>query len=316
MSTLMLKSRYIGLWLKSIVLWFDSYSITDAVDASNKSIDWLRVAPFVLMHLACFAVFFVGWSYTAVILAFALYFIRMFAITAFYHRYFSHRAFKTSRLLQFIFAALASSAGQRGPLWWASHHRQHHASADQDSDQHSPSKHGLLWSHMGWFLAKNNFSTRQDRIKDFVKYPELIFLDRFDIIMPLILAVIIYLTGVLLESYMPSLGTNGMQLLVWGFFVSTVMLYHGTFTINSLAHTIGRQVFPSKDDSRNNLFLAIITMGEGWHNNHHYYPGSARQGFMWWEIDMTFYGLLLLEKTGLIWDLRKVPAHVYKKRMS
>lgn len=316
MSTLMLKSRYVGLWLKSIVLWFDSYSIADTVDASNKSIDWLRVAPFVLMHLACFAVIFVGWSYIAVILAFALYFIRMFAITAFYHRYFSHRAFKTSRLLQFLFAALASSAGQRGPLWWASHHRQHHASADQDSDQHSPSKHGLLWSHMGWFLAKNNFSTRQDRIKDFVKYPELRFLDRFDIIMPLMLAVIIYLTGVLLESYMPSLDTNGMQLLVWGFFVSTVMLYHGTFTINSLAHTFGQRVFPSKDDSRNNFFLAVITMGEGWHNNHHYYPGSARQGFMWWEIDITFYGLLLLEKTGLIWDLRKVPAHVYKKRMS
>ena len=300
--------------MKSIVQWFDSYSVEDDSQSDSRAIDWLRVVPFVLMHLACFAVLFVGWSYTAVAFSIAFYFIRMFAITGFYHRYFSHRAFRSSRLTQFVFAALASSAGQRGPLWWASHHRQHHASADKDNDEHSPVQHGLLWSHMGWFLAKKNFATNHERIKDFSKFPELVFLDRFDIVMPAVLAVSLYLIGILLESYLPGLGTNGPQMLVWGFFISTILLYHGTFTINSLAHTFGRRVFPSKDDSRNNFLLALITMGEGWHNNHHYFPGSAKQGFMWWEIDTTYYGLKILEKIGLIWDLRDVPAHVYKQR--
>jgi len=302
--------------LQSVLVWFDTYQYktTDSGEYLNKTIDWTRAIPFIILHAACLLVFFAGWSPIAVFTAVALYFIRMFAITAFYHRYFSHKAFKTGRKRQFIFALLGATAVQRGALWWAAHHRVHHATSDKDTDQHSPKRHGLLWSHMGWFLSRENFVTRHNNIKDFAKYPELRFLDRYDILVPVIFAISLYLFGVILESYAPQLGTNGLQMLVWGFFISTIVLYHGTFTINSLAHLIGKKVFPGNDDSRNNFWLALITLGEGWHNNHHYYPGSARQGFIWWEIDITYYGLKLMEKMGLIWDLRAVPERVLKKR--
>ena len=303
-------------WLQSFILWFDSYQNDYPTNHAepSKSIDLTRVVPFVAMHLACLLVFVVGWSPVAFLVAVLLYVVRMFAITAFYHRYFSHKSFKTSRFMQFIFALIGATAVQRGALWWAAHHRIHHATADKESDQHSPKRHGFLWSHMFWFLSKDNFATRHSSIRDFSKFPELRFLDRFDILVPVIFAMSIYFVGYLLEVYAPQLETNGFQLLVWGFFISTVLLYHGTFTINSLAHLVGRQVFPSKDDSRNNLWLALLTMGEGWHNNHHYYPGSARQGFLWWEIDLTYYALKLMSMLGLIWDLRPVPKRVLQKR--
>ncbi|WP_455198330.1 acyl-CoA desaturase, partial [Kaarinaea lacus] len=230
------------------------------------------------------------------------------------HRYFSHKAFRTSRLVQFIFASIGASAVQRGPLWWAAHHRLHHVHSDKVGDEHSPRQSGFLWSHMGWFLSRHNFSTRLDKIRDFARYPELRFLDRFDVFMPILLAAAMYALGELLNAYWPTLGTNGWQMLVWGFIVSTVVLYHITFTINSLAHKFGHRRFSTEDDSRNNFLLAILTFGEGWHNNHHFYPGSARQGFAWWEFDITYYGLRMMQMLGLIRDLRPVPARVMAKR--
>jgi len=305
-------------WLKTVILWFDSYhSKYEKTDQRLlRNIDWTRAIPFVAIHLACTLVYFVGWSPIALIISIILFVVRMFSITAFYHRYFSHKTFKTHRVTQFIFAALGATAVQRGALWWAAHHRVHHATADKDMDQHSPTQHGFIWSHMGWFLSRGNFSTQLSHIKDFAKYPELKFLDRFDVLMPALLAVALYCLGAFLEVYAPSLHTNGPQLLIWGFVLSTVVLYHCTFTINSLAHLVGKKVFPSKDDSRNNFWLAIITLGEGWHNNHHFYPGSARQGFLWWEIDLTYYGLKCMEKLGIIWDIRNVPLRIMKQRAS
>ncbi len=300
-------------FLQSIVRWFDSYTAIETDDAKKGRIDWIRTIPFILMHLACFAVIWVGWSATAVITAVIFYALRMFAITGFYHRYFSHRAFKTARLTQFIFAMLAASAVQRGPLWWASHHRHHHACADQGNDPHSPQQHGFFWSHMAWFLSQENFSTRHERIKDFSRFPELRFLDRFDMLVPVLLAIFLYAIGAWLAVAYPQLGTNGLQMLVWGFVISTLLLYHVTFTINSLAHTHGSRRYDTKDNSRNNWLLAIFTLGEGWHNNHHYYPGSARQGFFWWEIDVTYYILLLMQKLHLIHDLRPVPEKVIQQ---
>ena len=300
--------------LKSIAGWFDGNAV-DVSDphSSTGGIDWLRTMPFILMHVACLGVFWIGWSPIAVIFAILLYAIRMFAITGFYHRYFSHRAFKTTRLLQFIFAALAASAVQRGPLWWASHHRHHHACADKGSDPHSPAQHGFWWSHMAWFLSRENFAPRHQRIKDFSRFPELRLLDRFDILMPVLLAVSLYALGEWLAFAHPEAGTNGLQMLLWGFVISTVVLYHITFTINSLAHTWGSRRFQTRDNSRNNPWLALLTFGEGWHNNHHYYPGSVRQGFFWWEIDITYYLLLLMEKLGLIRELRPVPDKVLQQ---
>jgi len=287
--------------------WFDNSAVApEAGDA--KRIDWLRVLPFLGLHLACFGVLWVGWSWTAVSIALALYALRMLAITGFYHRYFSHKAFRTSRAMQFVFALLGASAAQRGPLWWASQHRHHHAHADDERDAHSPHRHGFLWSHTGWFMARANFATRRAAVPDLAKYPELRFLDRFDALVPLLLALGLYGAGELLAYSAPALGTNGLQLLVWGFVISTVVLYHATFTVNSLAHTLGRRRYATRDQSRNNLWLALLTFGEGWHNNHHHFPGSARQGFYWWEIDLTYYFLKLLAALGLIWDLRPVPA--------
>jgi stearoyl-CoA desaturase (delta-9 desaturase) len=234
----------------------------------------------------------------------------MLAITAFYHRYFSHRAFRTSRAVQFAFAVLGASAVQRGPLWWAAHHRHHHAQADRPDDRHSPRVHGFLWSHVGWFLARENFATRIELVQDLARFPELRWLDRFDAVIPALLAVLLLVLGASLERVAPELGTNGWQLVVWGFCISTVALWHATFTINSLAHRFGTRRYATRDDSRNNAWLAFLTFGEGWHNNHHRYPAAARQGFYWWEVDVAWYALRLLAALGVVWDLRPVPTAV------
>lgn len=301
---------------KRLLRWLDSSAPQDGTSETiENKVDWLRVLPFVGLHLACFAVIWVGWSLFAVLFAVALYGIRMFAVTGFYHRYFSHKAFRTSRLLQFIFALIGSTAVQRGPLWWASQHRHHHVNSDKQADSHSPVQHGFLWSHVGWFLSDAHFATRTDRVKELAQYPELRFLDRFDIVVPVLFALAIYGLGEWLANAAPSLGTNGLQLLVWGFVISTVALYHATFSVNSLAHAWGSRRYETRDHSRNNFLIALFTLGEGWHNNHHHYPGAAHQGFYWWEIDLTYYGLKMLAACGLIWDLKTVPANVRESRL-
>ncbi|MET1254855.1 acyl-CoA desaturase [Aliikangiella maris] len=280
-----------------------------------QTINWLRIVPFILIHLFPLLIFVVGFSWTALWFAVAFYVLRMFAITGFYHRYFSHRNFKTSRTIQFIFAFIGATSAQRGPLWWASHHREHHRHSDTTADPHSPEHKGFWWSHMFWFLADENLPTQTQRIKDFTKYRELQWLDRFDMFAPLILIIGLFLTGEILAVYAPSLDTNGLQLVVWGFFVSTLCLYHATYTINSLAHRFGKRRFETPDNSRNNFWLALITLGEGWHNNHHYFSGTARQGFYWWEIDITYYLLKIMNKLGLVWELKPLPERI-KQQLS
>ncbi len=301
-----------NMW-RALCTWVDNAAATPVV-TERKRIDWPRVVPFIGLHLACLSVVWIGWSPTAVLVAVALYALRLFAITGFYHRYFSHKAFRTSRAMQCVFAVLGATAIQRGPLWWASQHRHHHAHADREEDAHSPHRHGFLWAHMGWFLARENFATRTDLIKDLAKFPELRFLDRFDVLVPVAFGASLYGAGEWLAWARPELGTDGVMLLVWGFCVSTVALYHATFTVNSLAHSFGWRRYASHDRSRNSLWLALLTFGEGWHNNHHHFPGSARQGFYAWEIDLTYYLLRLLAATGLIWDLRQVPAAIRDAR--
>jgi stearoyl-CoA desaturase (delta-9 desaturase) len=299
--------RGAGRALRALRRWFDTDDAT-IDEATAERIDWLRVIPFLGMHVMCFGVLWVGVSWFAVAIALALYAIRMFAITGFYHRYFSHRAFKTSRAMQFLFAALGALSVQRGPLWWAAHHRNHHRHSDTEHDVHSPVTRSFLWSHVGWFLTRRGFRTDRAVIRDLERFPELRWLDRFDILLPIALATALFLLGGWLERTRPEFGTSAAQLLVWGFFVSTVVLFHATVTINSLAHRWGRRRFDTRDHSRNNWLLALLTFGEGWHNNHHHFPGSARQGFFWWEIDLTYYLLRLLSWVGLVWDLKPVPA--------
>ncbi|WP_438970466.1 acyl-CoA desaturase [Methylophaga sp.] len=291
--------------MRAIRHWFDSSFESDSISPTSSQIDWLRIIPFIILHLGCIAVIWVGFSTFAVAVAIALYLLRMFAITAFYHRFFAHKSFKTSRAVQFIFAVVGASATQRGPLWWAAHHRKHHRFADKEDDPHSPQQ-GFLWSHTGWFLSKQNFKTDLSFVPELAVYPELRWLDRFDIVVPVILAVMLYLTGEMAASLNASLNTSGWQLVVWGYFISTVVLTHATLLINSLAHKVGSRRYPTADQSRNNFWLALITLGEGWHNNHHFHAASARQGFYWWEIDISYYLLLSMEKLGLIWDVRTI----------
>jgi len=296
--------------LKSVIRWFDSGYQSAEHGNVEDHVDIARCISMIILHIGCLGVIWVGWSWFAVTIAVLLYFARMFAVTGFLHRYFSHRTFKTNRLMQFIFAVLASTAVQRGALWWASHHRKHHQESDTQNDVHSPHADSFIWSHIGWITSTKNFSTDYKRVRDFAKYPELVFLDRFDVLVPMLMGVGLYFIGELVGMTWPSLATAGPQLLVWGFFVSTTFLFHGTSTINSLAHIFGKQRFSTGDKSKNNFWLALITLGEGWHNNHHYYMHSARQGFYWWEIDPTYYGLRIMSWLGMIHDLKPVPQRV------
>ncbi len=306
-------------WLHALVTvrqWFDSDYFPEGAQAVRERPDrfeFRRCLPFVFLHAGCLAVIWVGWSWTAVGIAALLYFVRMFAITGFYHRYFAHRTFRTSRAVQFVFAAIGNTAVQRGALWWAAVHRHHHRHSDQEEDVHSPGLSGFLWSHIGWMTSSKNFPTEYRAIPDLAKFPELVFLNRFDFLVPAVFGGVLWGFGSLLAHFAPGLGTSGAQVFVWGFFVSTVVLLHCTLFINSLAHVFGHRRFETSDNSRNNFMLALITLGEGWHNNHHRYMGSARQGFYWWEIDLCYYALKALSWTGLIWDLKPVPASVYEE---
>lgn len=294
--------------------WFDSWAGSERVAADEpQRVDWMRCMPFLAMHVLCLGVIWVGWSPFAVAFAVALYLTRMFAITGFYHRYFSHKTYKTSRFFQFVFALSGNSAVQRGPLWWAAHHRLHHKHSDREEDVHSPHQHSFLWSHIGWITSRSNFATHLSQVPELAKFPELRFLDRFDSLVPLLLFAGAFVLGWTLDVFAPGLGTSGMQLLIWTV-ISTVVLFHGTCTINSLSHLFGRRRFQTTDQSRNNPLLALITLGEGWHNNHHHYPSTVRQGFYWWEYDVTYYTLVVMSWFGIIWDLKPVPARVLESK--
>jgi len=298
--------------LKWIFPWFDTSSSIHP-NNSERKVDWIRILPFLGMQLACVGVIWVGVSPVVVLVALGLFWLRVFAITGFYHRYFSHKTFKTSRAAQFVFALLGMTAVQRGPLWWAAHHRNHHRYSDQPQDVHSPTQFGFWWSQIGWITDRKNFPTQMNLVPDLARYPELVFLNRFDTLVPILFAVFLFFFGQFLQGVRPEWGTSGAQMLIWGFFISTTLLFHATGTINSLSHRFGRQRFKTGDDSRNNVWLALLTFGEGWHNNHHQYPATVRQGFYWWEIDVTFYLLKFLSWLGIIWDLKPVPKWVYKE---
>lgn len=280
----------------------------------DEKMDIFGSVPFISVHVvALVGALVTGLSWAAVIACVAMYVLRMFGVTAGYHRYFSHRSYQMSRPMQFAMAWLATSSTQMGPLWWASHHRYHHMYSDTASDVHSPIMRTIYWAHCGWILCKKYMQTIHKLIKDFEKYPELVWLNKWHVVPGALLAVKMFLLGMALETWAPQLGTNGPQMLIWGFFVSTVFLYHGTFTINSFCHLMGNRRYNTNDSSRNSWILAIITLGEGWHNNHHRYPASERQGFFWWEFDPTHYILVMLSWVGLVWSLKSPPEDVLRE---
>ncbi len=276
-------------------------------------LDKIKTLIFLGVHLGCLLVFFVPFSFKLVLIALILYLIRMFGITAGYHRYFSHRSYRTSRFFQFILALLGLTAGQKGPLWWASHHRRHHLYSDTDKDIHSVKQHGFWHAHVGWILDSGLEECDYSNVKDLQKYPELVFLDKYYYLGPLLLCVILVIFGYINVNLNPATTLTPLALVTYGFFVSTTLLYHGTFFINSLCHMIGNQRFKTGDESRNSFIMALVCLGEGWHNNHHYYPSSEKQGFYWWEVDPTHWVLKIFEKLGLVWDLKEPPKHVLEE---
>ncbi|HLQ91686.1 MAG TPA: acyl-CoA desaturase [Xanthobacteraceae bacterium] len=272
-------------------------SAGNADTAQHEDIVYPSAIPFVVVHLLCFAAIWSGVTWQSLTLCIALYWVRLFAIGAGYHRYFSHRAYSTSRIFQFFLAFLAQTSAQKSVLWWAAKHRHHHLHSDTEQDVHSPRHKGFLYSHVGWIFNRRHAKTDLVKIDDFARYPELMWLHRLELAPAVALGVVCFLI-------------DGWSGLVVGFFWSTVLVYHGTFCINSLAHVRGKRRYVTGDDSRNNWLLALLTMGEGWHNNHHAYQSSVRQGFRWWEIDATFYILKLLSWTGIVWDMKTPPLAV------
>lgn len=270
-----------------------------APNLPRADIDWLSTTPFILAHIVCFAAIWTGVHLTDILIAIGLYALRMFGVTGGYHRYFSHRTYKTGRVFQFILAFIAQSSAQRGALWWASTHRHHHKYSDMDEDVHSPVKRSFIYSHMGWIFDRKHAKTDLDAIPDFARFPELVWLDRNYYVAPIALGFLVWLFA----------GWSG---LIVGFFWSTVALWHATFCINSLAHVYGNRRYLTTDQSRNNWWLALLTFGEGWHNNHHHYQSAACQGFRWYEIDLSFYILKALSGLGIVRNLKVPPKAVIR----
>jgi stearoyl-CoA desaturase (Delta-9 desaturase) len=271
----------------------------DSLVDDHDDIIYPSAIPFVLVHLVCLAAIWTGVTWQALVICVALYWLRIFGIGAGYHRYFSHRAYATGRVFQFVLALLSQSTTQKSVLWWSAKHRHHHLHSDTERDIHSPRHRGFLYSHFGWIFSRRNDTTDLVKVADFAQYPELMWLHRYELVPAVVLAIICF-------------AIDGWPGLVVGFFWSTVLVYHATFCINSLAHVHGRKRYVTGDDSRNNWFLALFTMGEGWHNNHHAYQSSVRQGFRWWEIDPTFYILKALSWVGIVWELKSPPASVVR----
>ncbi|MGV3624172.1 MAG: acyl-CoA desaturase [Archangium sp.] len=269
----------------------------NAYDPKLDRIDPVTSIPFIATHLLVGLVFVTGVSWQLALLCLASYYIRMFFVTAGYHRYFSHRTFKTGRVFQFIMAFMAESSAQKGVLWWAAHHRHHHRYSDQEQDVHSPTRRGFWWSHIGWIVARRYDQTNYDAVKDFARFPELKWINEHFLVPPMLGLVIMYAIG-------------GLPWVVWGGIVPTVLLWHGTFTINSLSHIFGKRRYLTTDTSRNNFLFALITCGEGWHNNHHFHMSSVNQGWHWWQVDVTYYVLKALSWVGIVSDLRTVKPEV------
>lgn len=262
------------------------------------------------IHVLAIVAFFVKPDLTAVLLCLALFLIRKFGITGGYHRYFSHRSFKTSRWFQYVLAWLGGMSAQKGALWWAAHHRHHHQHSDQEDDIHSVKQQGFYWAHVGWVLAPDYNDYDSKRVKDLTKFPELVFIDKYHFIPPMALAIATFLLGWLVTGA----ASGGLTYFLWGFCLSTVILYHTTFAINSFCHLLGSRRYETGESSRNSFILAILTLGEGWHNNHHYYPHCARQGFFWWEFDPTYYVIKLLKAVRIVHEIKEPTKRVLDGR--
>ncbi|KAL2463069.1 Palmitoyl-monogalactosyldiacylglycerol delta-7 desaturase [Forsythia ovata] len=288
-------------------------SIVNALPDPNFDVFWDRkwnlsdatsIGLVVSVHLLCvFAPFTFNWG--AFWVAFGLYIITgLFGITLSYHRHLSHKSFKIPKWLEYIFAYCGALAAQRDPIYWVSTHRYHHQFCDTEKDPHSPIR-GFWFSHSTWLFDNNSIVAKcgkPNNVGDLEKQPFYKFLERTYLIHPIGLGALLYALG-------------GFPYVVWGMGVRTVFVYHITWLVNSASHTWGKQVWNTGDLSRNNWWLAMITFGEGWHNNHHAFEYSARHGLEWWQVDITWYVIRLLKAIGLATDV-KLPTSAQKQRMA
>lgn len=273
---------------------------------------------FILLHLIPLLALLPGIDITFFdwMMCLFFYYFRMLFVCSAYHRYFSHKTYKTSRVFQFILAFMAQTSIQKGALWWAAHHRVHHRESDKPADPHSMKLYGFWYSHVGWILGPDYNETDYESIKDYAKFPELVWLNKYHWVPSIFLGVFIFLLGAKVNGGSWFDFNAGVSTLLIGFFLSTVILFHGTFSINSIMHYFGKKRYESGDESKNNFILALITLGEGWHNNHHYYQSSMRNGFFWWEIDIAAYFITILSWVGIVWDVQTVPDHIkYSKNL-
>lgn len=269
--------------------------------------------PFIVLHSSLALIIVSAPSYALIVLCLFSTYIRLFGITAGFHRYFSHKSFKTSKWFQCFLGMLGTSAAQHGPLWWAAHHRHHHRFSDTERDIHSPKKCGFFVAHMGWLFNRKHIAIQEQYVTDLLQHKELRLMERYYYLIVAGYALCVTGIGYVCHTVWPTLGITAFDGFVWGFCVSTVLLYHLTFSINSLMHTIGHRVYNTTDNSRNSAILALLTLGEGWHNNHHRYPHAERQGFVWWQIDITHSVLSMLNALGIIWDLKPVPKYILEE---
>jgi stearoyl-CoA desaturase (delta-9 desaturase) len=279
--------------------------VSDQSSTVRSPIRALTLTIFWVVQASALLLFAVPFTWGFVALWAVSHFLRAIGLTLAFHRYFAHRAFQMSRPARAFWALVGTAAMQKGPLWWAGNHIDHHKYADREGDPHSPKVSGFYYAHVGWFLDDTKYerlSLANPVMRDFGHVPELAFLDRYFWLPPLALAAGLYAYG-------------GLPWLVWGFCLPTTTLAHATFAINTVNHLWGSRRFDTLDESRNNPITALFAVGEGWHNNHHRYQRAARNGFYWWEVDVTWYVIRLMQALGIAWDVQPVPARVYAEAL-
>lgn len=264
-------------------------------------INWPVVAWLTLVHVGALAAPFV-FSWSGLVLALALHWLTGgIGVCLGYHRLFTHRSFTTSRPVRFLIAWLGGLSGEGSVIDWVANHRKHHALSDKEGDPHSPHD-GAWWSHAFWLARAYRPEAYTAHVNhwapDLVKDRDLVFLARTFLVWQFVFGGLLAGAGYLIGG--PGLAWSW---LVWGVFVRLVFVLHSTWFVNSASHMWGYKNYTTTDDSRNNWWVALVTYGEGWHNNHHAYPHMARHGHRWWEVDLTYLTILLLERLGLVWNV-------------
>jgi len=255
----------------------------------GQPIVWLTTSFILAFHIgALAALFFFSWK--AFLLAMVLWWIAGgLGIGMGYHRLLTHRGYKTPKWIEYCLTVCGTLALEGGPIFWVATHRMHHQNTDREGDPHSPHD-GAFWSHVGWILTGQTMHNNANELLPFV--PEL-RKDKFHTWISRWHWVPLTTLGAALFAF------AGWRCLLWGIFFRTVIGLHSTWLVNSATHMWGRRRFPTHDNSRNSLWVALLTFGEGWHNNHHAFPQSARHGMAWYEFDPNWYGILILRMLGL-----------------